>query len=244
MNIYTILIIAVIIIFIVAIVRFKIMNTRKTEENSYDVIPNIRSKDYKATIYKNTPIEYKESIKYLYDRLEQLESRIEQNNQKLNVQSVKATSDILQCANEAEKEIERYWKYSKKKADFYYYIGLHYASFTLADKLTEELYGLRKLGGVFTDMINSTQSQIDSLSKKINNKSLTNKAQMKRDHQELCKKCDALRKARNTCNEQSKVCMKRRDAQNRITGRRRDYIGNNFGKKGRDWKRRLLARHH
>lgn len=244
MNIYIILVIAIVIIFIAAVIIYNIRNTREEEENSYDVVPNIRSKEYKASIYKNTSIEYKESIKYLYDRLEQLDSIIEQNNRKLNIQSARASSDILQCARNAEKEIERYWKYSKKKADFYYYIGLHYASFTLADKLTEELNGLRKLRGVFTDTINSTQSQIDFLSKKINGKSSTNMARMKREHQELCKKCDALRKARNTCNKQSKICKKRRDAQNRITGKRRDYIGNKFGKKGREWKKRIMSRHH
>ena len=75
---------------------------------------------------------------------------------------------------------------SKRTADFYYYIGLHYTSFTLADKLTEELESLRKIYGMLSDVINKTQSQINGLNGKINGaNTVDNIGQVKREHQEL-----------------------------------------------------------
>ena len=72
---------------------------------------------------------------------------------------------------------------------------------------------------------------------------VANIGQVKREHQELCRKCDALRKTRKICAEQMEDCKKCRDRQNVITAQRRDYIGKNFGKKGKQWRNRIMAKH-
>lgn len=207
-------------------------------------VHNLHSKEYQAEIYNDTPAEYQESIRYLYNRLEQIDVIIDRSSKSLNVQSTWAVNDILKKASDAERKINEYWELSKRKADFYYYIGLHYTSFTLADKLTEELETLRKIKGMLTKTIDNTQLQIDLLKKKIDNpKFVQNVVQVKRQHQELCKKCDALRKTRKTCEGQITDVKKRRDKQNDITRQRRDYIGTHFGKKGRQWRSRIMAKH-
>ena len=66
---------------------------------------------------------------------------------------------------------------------------------------------------------------------------------IKKEHQELCRKCDALRKTRKICAEKMEDCKKCRDKQNVITAQRRDYIGKNFGKKGKQWRNRIMAKH-
>lgn len=204
---------------------------------------NLHSQEYRVEIYNNTPPEYQESIRYLYNRLEQLDEIIDRSSKALNAQSAQAVNDVLKRASDAERKINEYWELNKRKADFYYYIGLHYTSFTLADKLTEELKMLIKVKGMLTKAINDTQSEIDSLKKKIENfKFAQNIVQTKRAHQELCRKCDALRKTRKTCEIQINDVKKRRDDQNNITRQRRDYIGTHFGKKGRQWRGRIIAK--
>ena len=207
-------------------------------------IHNLHSKEYRTEIYNNTPAEYQESIRYLYNRLEQLDDIINRNSRTLNAQSTQAVSDILKKASEAERKINEHWEFNKRKADFYHYICLHYTSFTLADKLTEELEALRKINKMLTASIKNTQCKIDQLKKRIDYPDRSqNIAQIKRDHQELCKKCDALRKTRKTCVVQIEDVRIRRDKQNNITSQRRDYIGTHFGKKGKIWRKRIIDRH-
>lgn len=243
MKSYIFLGIVDVVVCIIIILIFNSSNRkRKSKRNSH--CHSIRSKEYRTEIYNNTPEEYQQSIRYLYNRLEQLDEVITRNNRSLSAQSEQAVKDILRRVAEAEKEISQYWELSKKKADFYYYIGLHYTSFTLADKLTEELESLRKVNGMLSDVINKTQSQINVLKGEINNaNTVANIGQVKREHQELCRKCDSLRKTRKICAEQMEDCKKHRDKQNIITAQRRDYIGKNFGKKGKQWRNRIMVKH-
>lgn len=65
---------------------------------------------------------------------------------------------------------------------------------------------------MLSDVINKTQSQINGLKRKINDANMAaDIGQAKRKHQELYRKCDALRKTRKICTEQMKDCKKRRD---------------------------------
>ena len=192
MNSYILLGIVGVVFLLIIILIFSISNRKRKSKRNRNY-HSIRSKEYKKEIYNNTPEEYQQSIRYLYNRLEQLDEVMVRNNRSLNAQSEQAVKDILRRAAEAEKEINQYWELSKKKADFYYYIGLHYTSFTLADKLTEELESLRKINGMLSDGINRTQSQINRLKGKIDDaNTVANIGQVKREHQELCRKCDAL----------------------------------------------------
>lgn len=237
MDLYIIIIPLCVLSLIVACIICHLINKRKRAHN-------LHSKEYKAEIYNNTSAEYQENIRYLYNRLEQLDEIIDRNSKSLNAQSTQAVNDILKATSDAERKISEYWEFNKKKADFYYYIGLHYTSFILADKLTEELDNLKKIKKVLTGAINSTQSQIDLLKKKIDNPKLVqNIAHIKREHQELCKKCDTLRKTRKKCEGQIDDVKNRRDKQNDITWQRREYIGAHFGKKGRQWRNRIIAKH-
>lgn len=225
------------------IIIFSITNRKRKSKRNRNY-HSIRSKEYRTEIYNNTPEEYRQNIRYLYNRLEKLDEVIVRNNRSLNAQSDQAVKDVLRRATEVEKEINRYWELSKRKADFYYYIGLHYTSFTLADKLTEELESLRKINGMLSDVINKTQSQINGLKGKIDDaNTAANIGQVKREHKELCRKCDALRKTRIVCAEQMENCKKCRDKQNAITAQRREYIGKNFGEKGKQWRNRIMAKH-
>ena len=107
MNSYILLSIVGVVVFIIIILIFSISNRkRKSKRNSS--YHSIRSKEYRTEIYNNTPEEYQQSIRYLYNRLEQLDEVMARNNRSLNAQSEQAVKDILRRAVEAEKEINQY----------------------------------------------------------------------------------------------------------------------------------------
>lgn len=218
--------------------------SKNGKSTSNDLPTNIRSKQYRTSIYNNTPVQYQNNIRYLYDKLDDLDVVINRNTSRLNNQATQIAQEVLNKANKAEQEIADHWISKKQKADFYFYIGLHYTSFTLADKLTEELDSLRGYVTILSEMIDSTQKQIDIIAANINKGGCGNIASQKREHSELCKKCDALRKTRSACISQRNIVHKRRDEQNIITARRRDYIGIHFGDKGRRWRTGILSKHH
>lgn len=109
MNSYILLGIVGVVFFIIIILIFSISNRkRKSKRNRNRNYHSIRSKEYRTEIYNNTPEEYQQSIRYLYNRLEQLDEVMVRNNRSLNAQSEQAVKDILRRAAEAEKEINQY----------------------------------------------------------------------------------------------------------------------------------------
>lgn len=215
---------------------------RNSSTSSKNTFPNdINSASYRKSVYKNVPQAYKPEIHRLYTGIDDIDAIIRGNKTKLDSQATQIAKRVLERAITAEKEINSYWERRKRSAEFYYYIGLHYASFTLADKLTEELDTLRKYNSALTEVINSVQRQIDELSRKINYMN-GNVAEQKRNHQELCRKCKSLRDTRQFCNSQKNQLQEQRDRQNRLTAERRDYIGTHFGEKGRNWRERILTK--
>ena len=89
MNSYILLGIVGVVVFIIIILIFSISNRkRKSKRNSNH--HSIRSKEYRTEIYNNTPEEYQQSIRCLYNRLEQLDEVMVRNNRSLNAQSEQA----------------------------------------------------------------------------------------------------------------------------------------------------------
>ena len=228
---------------VVVLLKIVASHNSKSQANTY-ISSNIHSKEYRHDIYNNTSTQHQESIRYLYDRLDVLERVLSQNNARLNTQATHIAAEVLEKAQNAEKDIKYHWTRNKTNADFYFYIGLHYTSFTLADKLTEELNALREYSKILTNLIDSTQNQIDPLKKIIvYQPTRSDIGRIKSEHRELCKKCDALRKTREVCNNQISLTKTRRDTQNEITRQRRDYIGTHFGSKGRTWHAKIISKH-
>lgn len=89
--------------FIFACIIFRSINKRKRKYN-------LHSEEYRTEIYNNTPAEYQESIRYLYNRLEQLDDIINRNSRALNAQSTQAVNDILKKASDAERKINEHWE--------------------------------------------------------------------------------------------------------------------------------------
>lgn len=238
------ILIIVVLVILVVVLASKLI-TGKSKSTPNEIRPsNIHSKEYRKNIYDNTSIQYRENIRHLYERLDSLDAVLRKNNNSLNVQAAHIAHEVLERAKSAEQEIGNHWEKNKQKADFYFYIGLHYTSFTLADRLTEELNALREYLEMLTKLIDSTQSQINLLKVRIEaGGNQYDIGKVKSEHRELCKKCDALRKTRDVCKHQRDLVKQRRDAQNIITGNRRDYIGEHFGTKGRKWRASIMAKH-
>lgn len=235
---------ALVVVAIIVIIALLSHKGKQTEKDSSSVPVDIRSRDYRKTVYQNTPHEYQLELGNLFDCLDELDAEVQRNASRLSSQASQTASEVLRKAEQAEKQLSAHWASRKKQADFYYYIGLHYTSFTLADSLTRELDALRQTRKDLTELINATQAQIDPLKQQIDASGRHASVQLKSRHKELCQKCDALRKTRKVCNQQIAFIKKRRDDQNHITGKRRDYIGSHFGKRGKLWRSRIMAKHH
>lgn len=87
MNLYIIIGILCVVFIIVICIIYHLINKREKTHN-------LHSKEYRAEIYNNTPIEYKESIRHLYNRLEQLDKIVDRSNKSLNAQSTQVVNDI------------------------------------------------------------------------------------------------------------------------------------------------------
>lgn len=236
-----IVILAIIVLYSIGYAIYSVRNKNGGSSTKKDIPNNIYGVGYRKQVYKNVPQAYKPEIQRLYNSIDTIDKIISENNSKLNNQATQIAKRVLEHAVSAEKEINRYWEQRKQSAEFYYYIGLHYTSFTLADKLTEEINALRKCNSALTSVIDSVQMQIDDLSSRINAKN-GNISELKRNHQELCRKCRSLRETRQMCNNQKNLIQEQRDRQNILTAKRRDYIGTKFGEKGRKWRERILSK--
>ncbi len=234
------IIIGLLVVIIFSIIIYICVHS-KSNSNSYS--NSIKSKEYRTDICNNAPKQYKNNLNYLYSKLDSLDYIINDKHSKLDTQSYDIAKSVLDKANSAEREIRNYWESNKVKADFYFYIGLHYTSFTLADKLTEELNSIKSYINTLSGMINSIQNDIDKLKNKIERSGGTDYIS-KKEHKDLCVKCHALRNVRKECIIQRNNIKKRRDDQNIITAKRRDYIGNHFGSKGKQWKKKIMSKHH
>ncbi|MCD8326838.1 MAG: hypothetical protein LUC90_09240 [Lachnospiraceae bacterium] len=233
--------IAVILIILVISYVSSVRAEKKWREANRDIyIPNLRDREYRSSIYNQVTSEYRPIVRQIYDNVDQISGMMNTYNRKLDEQTIRIADEILNKARDSERKIGQRWETNRAKLDFYYYINLHYASFMLADQLYQELKNLREYEHQLTIMINKEQKKIDSLAHQIKS---NNSPELKRKHQECCRKCDALRKTRKSCIEQKNLYAARVHEQNRITAKRRDYIGTHCGKRGKLWRKRILANH-
>ena len=83
--------------------------------------------------------------------------------------------------------------------------------------------------------------QIDELSNKINNRA-GNVADLKRQHKSLCDKRHQISQIQKVYSSNLKDYNSKLESQNALTAQYRDYIGVNFGEKGRALLDRLNKR--
>ena len=200
---------------------------------------NYTSQNYYHEIKNNLSTQEKYLFEQQIQSIEKINKLIDQQSKQLKTVSIETEKEIKRQIQNAENQIENYWL--SKNTGFYYLIALHYQSFLLADAIKKDSLFLQNIYNNINTQISNINSKIKPIQAKIdsNQASSADYITIKQFHivrKDLFSKRDLLNAL---ISEKESLVTE----QNKRTARRRDYIKNNFGKKGRDWEYRMKLRH-
>lgn len=178
---------------------------------------------------------------HLFDALNSLEDLIDSYTDDIYRGQTNVEHEIRHQVQEASEKIRSRWQSQAQRKRYHECLALHYASFTLADSIHEQM---KKVGSMYSQikvMNSDLGRQIDELSNKINNRA-GNVADLKRQHKSLCDKRHQISQIQKVYSSNLKDYNSKLESQNALTAQYRDYIGVNFGEKGRAWLDRLNKR--
>lgn len=237
-NKYIIYILALVILIVfIAIIKHIINLKRKHRVTNHT--PNFEEKNYQDNIIQALP--YNDQLDYsnLYNKLKSINNTIDHYNNTIKNQKTDAIDSIKSKVIDSQLYIDNYWKTQKQKKDFYHCIGLHFASFTLANSIKREQENIR-------DAFVKTKVECDRLSNEIERLNiLIEKAHgpyrynLMQQHKELCSQHKNLCELKGIFASRNTQYLNMVKAQNIKTKNYRNYIINHFGRKGRQWGEKL-----
>ena len=197
------------------------------------------SPNYKKEVYRAIPT----SLKADFDRLDKLLNELEHQTLSYSTDLFEQKESTLHAftakVDQAERIISACWSRQQRKQDFYYCIALHYASFTLANKIKQEQQKVKDSFVAVKKKVDSYSEEIEQQNKTIPQNRGQGRQRMMQQHSELCKQHKRLCVLKNNMGRINSEYHKKLDNQNRETGVRRDYIIQNFGIRGRRWGAKL-----
>ena len=239
-GIFIITLIIIIVIIITLIKQSKSSLAKKTRKNSSSV--NFGDENYKSSILNYLPDNDRLNYSILYNRLDSLQNTIDRNRTALDRQQTDAIDSIRSRISQSQTYIDNYWKTQKQKRDFYHCIGLHYASFTLADSIKREQENIRSAFVKTKLECEKIGSEIEQISKSIEKVRGTYRFELMQKHKNLCSQHKRLSQLKGVFGMRNAQYLDLVKMQNIKTGEYRDYIISNFGAKGRQWGDRLKKR--
>lgn len=209
---------------------------RRTSHHNYDHVQKQRE------LISRLPKSEQQDYSHLHASLNSLEDLIDSYRKDLNNEQKAADEAIQRKIDQTKNTIESHWREQAQRKRFYECITLHYASFTLADSIHVQCDKIGQMYSSLKDLNGNLGRQIDTLNRQINNRNSNNRGNLMQQHKTLCDKrhrVSQLQKIyRNNLNDYSE----RLSHQNQITATYRDFIGNNFGERGRMWITKLEIR--
>lgn len=241
-------IILAIIVLIVILLIIILLNNRKQrgkikgsyeDRDFYDLDDDTT---YRRGVYNQVRAEFKPYLEQLYRAIDELSLRVDRYTNEISQVQYESMLDILKKADIIEKQIKDYWNNQKFQRDFSFYIGLHYASNLLAGTIKKEQ---QKIKDTFVDC----KRQQDEWSNKI---SVAQQQQEKykgeqrrklsKEIGDMCKVHKTISVLKGQIGAINSRYNERVTEQNIETGKRRDYIANTFGDRGRHWRERCKQR--
>lgn len=122
------------------------------------------------------------------------------------------------------------------------YIGVHYASFTLADSIKREQEKIRNSFVATKKTCGQYSNHINSLNASIQSSSGAKRREMMQSHKETCEKHKRLSQMKNMLGARNSQYLNMVKSQNIKTAQFRNHITANFGAKGRAWGRKIQKR--
>lgn len=198
--------------------------------------------DYQNSILASLPDDVKFDYTHLYEAIGEIYKMANRYQNCLDAQKVEVADSIQRKINESQSRIEQKWRQIQGKKDFYRYIGLHYASFTLADSIKKEQEILRSAFVSAKNESDRLSAEIEALNKAIPNTRGQRRYELMQQHQKLCAQHKCVCQMKNIFGGRNTQYLNQVKAQNKITMEYREYIIHNFGQRGRAWGQRLQKR--
>ena len=178
---------------------------------------------------------------HLFDALDSLEDLIDSYSDDIYREQANVEYEIRHKVQETSEKIRYRWQSQAQRKRYRECLALHYASFTLADSIHEQM---KKVGSMYNQikvMNSDLGRQIDDLSNQISNRA-GSVVDLKRQHKGLCDKRHQISQIQKVYGANLKDYNSKLENQNALTAQYRDYIGTNFGAQGRAWLDRLNKR--
>ncbi len=215
---------------------------RRKPEKGKTQVTQWHDSNYQNSILDLLPNDVKFDYSHLYQSISEIYNIANRYQNCLNEQKIEVANSIQRKINESQRQIEQKWRQIQGNKDFSRYIGLHYASFTLADSIKKEQEILRNAFVSAKTESNRLSSEIKALNDAIPNSHGQRRRELMQQHQKLCAQHKRICQMKNVFGERNSQYLNQVREQNRITMRYREYIIRNFGQRGRAWGQRLKKR--
>ena len=239
------IVITIVMLLGILIVVFASNTNKKKQHSDFDTdLRRFRdNKAYRNDLYQQIHVDFRPYIERLYQAIDELFEKAKQQTNEINRTQYNFMINLLDKADDIEHQIETYWFSKKFNKDFSYYISLHYASHLLGEAIKAEQERIRD---VFVEL----KKEQEKLGKTIDT------AQKRQEHLQgkerwetsarIGEMCEVHKNISNIKSEVGAIntrYLNRVKQQDIKTGKRRDFIGANFGERGKRWRVRIMSRH-
>lgn len=237
-------ILILVIIIIVVIILVRISKSKHSKHSKDASKSNFGGQAYQKNILESLPYDDRLDYTNLYNKLNRIHNDYSDIRKKalLDYQITEAIDSIQTKAFDSRIHIENYWKNCKQKEKFYQCIGLHYASFTLANKIKREQENIREEFVRLKKECDRMSMEINKLNKQIDNAKGIYRYTLMQQHKELCNQHQRASKIKGIFGSRNTQFLNMVKEQNNKTREYREYIINNFGIKGKQWGEKLKNR--
>lgn len=225
-------------VIVTKIIRNVFSGVSSDRDDSY----HIDDKRYRKYIYNSAPDDFKPHLNQILSGIDSINALVNKYNKEIDQAHYDAMMSIYNKANQIERNIKQYWDSNQFNKDFSFYISLHYASHLLGNALKKEQMGIRDTFVACKKSQEQWGQKIDSLKVQEKNTSYRYRARVSQEIANACRAHKQISILKNKIGETNTKYNQRVTRQHIETANRRDYIANNFGARGRNWKARMKQR--
>lgn len=169
--------------------------------------------------------------------------QVEGNGDDGTTQFYNTAKEIYNQCKQMEKTIRDIWPNPKYTKDFYFFVGLHFASRYLTDVLSAEKRNLTSFLNSCAEMQQAEQQRIDALiAQREETEEVEEQQQLTMDIRKGTQIIGNISNQINTFKELESVYKERVSKQASETNRRAEFIAKNFHKMGPEWKETMSIR--
>lgn len=214
----------------------------KNIDNSSNNEHASENSSYREGIYEAVQSDFKPYLQQLLQDIDTINELRKKCGRAPGREAFEVVEEIYEKADDVEAEIEWYWNGNRFHKDFSFYAGLHYASHLLGNAIKQEQQTVKA-------MFVQCKAEQKRLAGKIEKLKQNQETALEWEKSELAKEiadCCRLHKRISLMASQMGAANakynERVTKQHIQTGKRRDYIAENFGERGQQWKEVRRAR--